>query len=362
MYKYYIPFFVALIIAYITTPIAKRIAYKVGAIDVPKDDRRVHKKPIPRMGGLAIYISTIISFLIFTYFNQLTFDKSLISVIIGATIIVITGIIDDIKPLSAKVKLVAQIIAALVLVWGGIRITFISNPLVEGYATIDLKMFSIPVTIFWIVGITNTLNLIDGLDGLAAGVGGIASLSLLFVASTFLGIDPVYNIVMVMAAILSGAAFGFLPHNFNPAKIFMGDTGALFLGFMLSVISIKGVMKSFTAISLVLPIIVLGIPIFDTAFAILRRTLNKRPISEADRGHIHHRLLDRGLTQKQTVLILYFVSITLGALAVLIAGMNTTQSIITLGITMAIVLLLAAQLGVIDMKTQKQIKNSRKRN
>ncbi|MTI69009.1 MAG: undecaprenyl/decaprenyl-phosphate alpha-N-acetylglucosaminyl 1-phosphate transferase [Firmicutes bacterium] len=358
MYKYYIPFFAALLIAYFSVPFAKKIAHKLGAIDIPKDKRRVHKKPIPLLGGLAIYFSTVISFIIFSFSGQLTMDKSLISIIIAATIIVVTGVIDDTKDISAKLKLLMQIIAAFVLIWGDIKITFVSNPFVEGYATIDLKLLSIPVTIFWIVGITNTLNLIDGLDGLAAGVGGIASLSLLFVASTFIGVDPIYGVVMIMASILAGAAFGFLPHNFNPAKIFMGDTGALFLGFMLSVISIRGVMKSFTAVSLVLPIVILGLPICDTAFAIIRRAINKRPIMEADKGHLHHRLLERGLTQKQTVLILYFISISLGGLAVLMTGMDVSQSILTLGITMAIVLLIATQIGVIDMKKRKGINDS----
>ncbi len=345
--RYFIPFIVALAISYILTPVAKKIAYKVGAIDVPKDERRVHKEPIPRLGGLAIYFSTIASFIIFGFLGYIPLDKGLISIIIGSTIIVGIGVIDDIKPMPAKIKLIGQICAALVLVMGDIKITFVTNPIVRGYGIIELSKLVIPITVFWVVGITNTLNLIDGLDGLASGVGGIASISLLFVASnlmkTFPEFEAMYAIVMVMAAILAGASFGFLPYNFNPAKIFMGDTGALFLGFILSVISIKGAMKSVTVISVALPIVILGLPIFDTTFAILRRLINKRPIMEADKGHLHHRLLDRGLNQKQTVLILYAISITLGSFAILLTSLDSHKGEVVLGIVTALFLILVMQ-------------------
>lgn len=339
MSKYYIPFVVALIITYIATPFAKRIANRVGAIDVPKDNRRVHKRPIPRLGGLAIYFSTIVSMLIF-----LPLDKLNISVILGATVIVIAGIIDDIRSISPKVKLSAQIIAAVILILGGVKIEFLTNPFSYGNL-IYLKSFSIPITIFWVVGITNTLNLIDGLDGLAAGVASIAAISLLFVASIN-GFVP----VMIMCAIIGGAAFGFLPHNFNPAKIFMGDTGALLLGYMLSVVAIEGVMKSVAAIAIVVPILALGLPIFDTTFAICRRLMNKRPIMEADKGHLHHRLLDRGLSHKQTVLILYVISLFLGTLAVLLADIEPDKGVIILGVVSIFILIGATRVGLIDLK------------
>ncbi len=355
--KYLLPFFTALVLTYITTPIAEKIAHKVGAIDVPKDNRRVHKKPIPRLGGLAIYFSTMFSFIIFSFFEGFILDKSIISIMAGATIIVITGIIDDIKPISAKIKLVAQILAAIVLIAGGVKIDFLSNPFVRGYSLIHLEYLAIPATIFWVVGITNTLNLIDGLDGLAAGVGGIASISLLFVASQFIDLAPLYSIIMIMSAILAGASFGFLPHNFNPARIFMGDTGSLFLGYMLAVISIKGVMKSFTAVSVVLPVVILGLPIFDTSFAILRRFINKRPIMKPDKGHLHHRLLARGLTQKQTVLILYIICIGLGTLALLITEKDAYRSAIILGTGLVLVSLLGTQVSMLDVKEKRNVNN-----
>lgn len=355
MNKYVVPFLVALIMAYVLTPLAKKLAIKIGAIDIPKDERRVHKKPIPRLGGLAIYISTMTTIILFSALGYMSMDRSFVSILVGGTIIAVTGIIDDVKPLSAKLKLVLQIAAAGVLVWGGIKITFISNPI--NSKVIMLNYLSIPITIFWVVGITNTLNLIDGLDGLAAGVAGIASLSLMFVAYTFVGVFPFYSGVVLLAAILAGSALGFLPHNFNPAKIFMGDTGSLFLGYMLSVISIKGVMKSFTTISVVLPVIILGIPIFDTAFAILRRFINRKPIMQADKGHLHHRLLDKGLSQKQTVLVLYCISMLLGGLALMLTDLNLGKSMFVLGMITGGLLLLIIQMSLFDIKKEKSRRN-----
>ncbi len=351
MNKFYLPFFFAMIISYIVTPFVKWLANKVGAVDVPKDDRRVHKVPIPRLGGLAIYISMIVSMLIFIE----DIDRSIIGIMIGATIIVITGVIDDIKPLSAKTKFAAQIVAAVVLVLSDVRIDFISNPFDKVNGLIFLGTLSIPVTIFWVIGITNTVNFIDGLDGLAAGVASISAMALLFVASIngFIG-------VAIMSAIIAGAAFGFLPYNFNPAKIFMGDTGSLLLGYMLSVIAIKGVMKSVAAIGIAVPILVLGIPIFDTTFAILRRLINKRPPWKADKGHLHHRLLARGLTQKQAVLTLYFVSICLGAAAVLITDSDPQSGAIILVIVATLSFIAAIRVGLVNVKRKRRVEEGKK--
>jgi UDP-GlcNAc:undecaprenyl-phosphate GlcNAc-1-phosphate transferase len=351
MEKYYVPFFTALVIAYILTPVAKILAHKFRAIDIPKDNRRVHKKPTPLMGGLAIYFATIISMLIF-----MPITRTNLLIMLGGTIILIAGIIDDIKSISPKAKLVAQIAAALVLVAGGVKIEFLSNPFSPG-EMIYLKTFSIPVTIFWIVGITNTLNLIDGLDGLASGVASIASMSLLFAASI-----NGFMWVMILSAIVAGASLGFLPHNFNPAKIFMGDTGALFLGYMLSVIAIEGVMKSVAAIAIAVPILALGLPIFDTTFAIFRRVINKKPISEADKGHLHHRLLDRGLTQRQTVLILYVISMFLGTLAVLLTEVEPDKGVVILGIVSLFILLGATRMGLFEFTSQSGIDDRKNMN
>lgn len=315
-FYYIIAFFTPFTLSYLLTPVAKKLAYRFGAIDIPKDERRVHSVPIPRLGGLAIYLATGISLMIFA-----PKDPTTLSILAGGSIIAISGMIDDIKPMSAKLKLVFQFLAAIVVVVGGVKIDSITSP--TSKEILELGGFAIPLTIFWIVGITNTLNLIDGLDGLSAGVSGISSLSFFFVAINMaarLGDPKLMAFPILMSLVVAGSAFGFLPHNFNPARIFMGDTGSLFLGFMLSVIAVEGAMKSIAAI--IIPLLVLGLPIFDTTFAIFRRVANKKPIMQADRGHLHHRLLDKGLSQKQTVLVLYAISLLLGVTGVLFAHLS----------------------------------------
>lgn len=317
MGNFIIPFIVALIISFSLTPAVRKMAIKIGAVDIPKDDRRVHDGPMPFLGGVAIFAGVVITGLIF-----LPLNKSNISILIGGTLIVISGILDDLRDLSPKAKLLFQLGAGLVLIIGGVKVDFITNPFSNSNSLIFLKWMSIPITLFWVAGITNTVNLIDGLDGLAAGVAMISSISLMLVAAKF-----GYKEITILSAILAGSCLGFLPFNFNPAKIFMGDTGALFLGFMLAAISIEGVMKSVATIAVVVPIIILGVPIFDTTFAIFRRLLNGQSIMAADKGHLHHRLLNRGFTQKETVLILYGVSSIFGLFAVLIAKANSRQAV-----------------------------------
>lgn len=295
-------------ISLLATPMARKLAYRIGAVDVPKDNRRVHKEPIPRLGGLAIYMATISTFLFFCDFS---FQKTA-AILIGSAMIVVMGVFDDVKALPAKLKLLVQIAAAFVLIFSGFQINFFTNWL-QPNQLVYLSWLSIPVTLVWIVGITNTVNLIDGLDGLATGVSITAALALAYVAHAN-GFQQAATLTMIIA----GACLGFLPHNFNPAKIFMGDTGSLFLGYMLAAISILGSLKSATA--LLVPIIALGLPIFDTTFAIVRRYLNGKPIMEADKGHLHHRLLHIGLSQKRAVLFLYLKSGLFGLGAVLLAN------------------------------------------
>lgn len=340
----FLPFIISAAISLFMTPVAKKLAVKFGAVDIPKDERRVHSKPMPLMGGLAIYFGIFISSLIF-----LPIDKTLISIIIGGSIILISGVIDDIKGLSPRAKLVFQIIASIVLILGDVKIDAITNPFGKSGTLLLLNGFSIPLTIFWVVGITNTLNLIDGLDGLAAGVAMIASLSFLFVANKFS-----YIPIMIMSAIVAGSCIGFLPYNFNPAKIFMGDTGALFLGFMLAALSIEGVMKSVATIAVVVPIIILGVPIFDTTFAIFRRLLNGKSIAEADKGHLHHRLLNMGYSQKKTVLILYSISAVFGLCAIFIAKANSKRAVFVAVIVFVLTILLASKMGLISGKKRDE--------
>jgi len=312
-------FIVAFIVAFAATPLVKVIALKIGAVDIPKDERRIHNQPVPRLGGLAIFYGFIVSVLSFGQINT-----AMRGILIGSLIIVVLGIIDDVKELGAKIKLVFQVIAALVVALHGVQITVLTNPnIFSAQETIQLGYWSLPVTVLWIVGITNAVNLIDGLDGLAAGVSSIASISLLFIA--ILGHE--YGIAFATAAV-AGACLGFLPYNFNPAKIFMGDTGSTFLGFVLATISIQGLFKGYAVISFAVPLLILGLPIFDTGFAILRRLIAHKPIMQADRGHLHHRLIDMGFSQRQTVMILYTMSGILGLSAVVLTGSGALRAMI----------------------------------
>ena len=302
-------FTIAFAISLAATPFVITLAHKIGAVDVPDSQRRVHKKPIPRLGGLAIFYGFLVALLCFA-----RIDQQLRGILIGALIIVGIGIIDDVKQLRALIKLAAQILAAVIVVFHNVRITAISVPsFISESGILHLGVFSIPITIAWIVIVTNAVNLIDGLDGLAVGISSIASFSLFFIA--ILGGEQ--NVAIISAA-LAGGCLGFLPYNFNPAKIFMGDTGSQFLGFMLSAICIQGLFKGYVIISFIIPLLILGLPLFDTIFAILRRAWNHKPIMGADRGHLHHRLLDSGFSQKQTVAILYVIASILGISAVLV--------------------------------------------
>ena len=305
----------AAIVALITTPVVRSLAFKVGAVDVPKDARRMHKHPIPRMGGLAIFLGFLLSVLIFLPLND-----ELRGMLLGSVIIVILGIFDDIYALPAKPKFLIQIIAALVAALSGNCVKFLSNPNIfssEPYW--ELGWFSIPFSVLWIVGITNAVNLIDGLDGLACGVSTISASTLLVIA--LIVAEPE---VAILTAALTGACLGFLPYNLNPAKIFMGDTGSTFLGFILATVSIQGLFKFHMIISFAVPFLMLGLPIFDTCFAILRRVAKGQSPMAPDRGHIHHRLIDMGFTQKQAVAVLYVISAILGLSAVVL----TTNGIV----------------------------------
>lgn len=340
--NYFIAFISALIISFMLTPLARKLAFRVGAFDVPKDSRKIHKSPMPYFGGLAIYVSIIAC--MFVYMDH---TKTNISIMIGATVIVLTGVVDDMHGLSAKIKLLMQIISAVIAIKGGVVIHFITNPLSESGMSYLLSWLSVPVTLFWIVGITNTINLIDGLDGLASGVASIAASTLLFTAAI-----KGYDFIVMQCAIIAGASLGFLPFNFNPAKIFMGDTGSLLLGYMLSVTAVLGMVKSVAAVALLVPVFAMGVPIFDTAFAIIRRYLNKKPIMEADKDHLHHKLMGKGLNQRQTVLIMYFISMMLGLVAVVISDTEPATGLIVTTIAVILLFYLAKKAGLFKRREQ----------
>lgn len=311
----------ALLISFIATPVVKSLAEKMGAIDVPKDNRRMHNHPIPRMGGMAIFLGFLLSALIFV-----PMSTPMRGMLLGGVIIVILGIFDDIYALPALPKLIVQIVAALVAVLHGNVIQVISNPnLLSDNPYWSLGIWAIPVSVVWIVAITNAVNLIDGLDGLAVGVATISSLTMLVIAMLVSE-----NVVALTMAALAGGCIGFMPYNTNPAKIFMGDTGSTFLGFVLATVSIQGLFKFYTIISFAVPFLMLGLPLFDTCFAILRRLSKGQNPMAPDRSHVHHRLIDMGFSQKQAVGILYVVSAILGLSAVVLTTSGALKAMVLL--------------------------------
>jgi UDP-GlcNAc:undecaprenyl-phosphate GlcNAc-1-phosphate transferase len=295
VYDYYLLFAIAFAVSVIATPFVAKLAFRIGAIDNP-GSRKVHDRTMPRLGGLSVYLG----FMAAAWFLPIHGDK-ITGLLLGGTIVFLVGIADDIRGISPKVKLLGQTLAAIIVVYSGIRIEFINNPF-NGY--FYLGELSIPITIFWIVAVTNSINLIDGLDGLASGVTTIALLTFSVIAA-MVG----QQAVSLLAFALAAAVLGFLRYNFHPAKIFLGDCGSLFLGYMVSVLAVFGLLKGVTVLTFVVPVVVLGVPIFDTCFAILRRYCEHKPIFQADKKHIHHRLLSRGLSHRQAVLVIYCISI-----------------------------------------------------
>ncbi len=309
----------AFIISFAATPIVKAFAQKVGAIDVPREARRIHDHPIPRMGGLAIFLGFLLSVLLFV-----EIDRQLQGILLGCVIIVATGAVDDIISLNAWVKLALQILAAAVAVIHGVEINVLANPAVwSAREYLVLGGWGVPLSILWIVGITNSVNLIDGLDGLAVGVSTISSVTMLIIA--LLVSDS--SVAIVLAA-LAGACVGFMPYNLNPAKIFMGDTGALLLGYVLATMSILGLFKFYAVVSFAVPLLAIAVPLFDTVFSFCRRLLRGQSPMHADRGHFHHRLIDMGLNQKQAVAVLYSISAILGLAAVVITTSGEIKALI----------------------------------
>ena len=350
-----IAFLLAFIVTFMATPYTIKIAHKVGAVDIPKDQRRMHKKAMPKFGGPAVILGFLVSviylLIVMSMENTINlfgieqYGMKLLGMLLGIIIIGVTCIIDDIKTIRPIIKLTGQVLAAIVVVLFGVRIDeiqlpFIQNPQVQ-------EVFSIIITIIWIVGVTNAINLIDGLDGLSSGISVISALSLLIIF--VLNDSPTVAILLITA--LAGALVGFLPFNFSPAKTFIGDTGSNFLGFSLSIISILGVAKTYTVAVIVLPLIVLGLPLFDTFWAIIRRLIKGKSIKaifKADKGHLHHRIVAKGFSQKQAVLILYGISATFGIFAVIML-----ESGIWKALSFLLMVIVAIALGYKNFKTEK---------
>lgn len=340
----YLTLFICFIAATLLTPLVKRLAFKIGATDKP-NYRKVHQNIMPRLGGLAIFLSFIIGVIIL----KLSFINGTISfnsvakyhwpIIIGSMIIVLTGMVDDVKEISPKVKLTGQVVAAfIVVVFGKLNVEFVNLPF---GGEIHFGILSIPFTMIWIVGITNAINLIDGLDGLAAGVSSIALFS---IAGMAFVMGNIY--VVIIAMIVASGTLGFLLYNFHPAKIFMGDTGALFLGYMIGVLSLLG-FKNVTFISLIVPVIILGVPISDTFFAIVRRMVNKQPLSAPDKSHLHHCLLRSGFSHRQTVLLIYAMSAIFGLAAFIFSQATLWGSLIVLVILLITIEFIVEKIGLI---------------
>ena len=321
-------FAIAFIISLLITPLIKKLAIAIGAVDQP-EQRKVHSKVMPRMGGLAICLAFFIPLIVVLKFNIIEInnpifsDRQITGFIIGGLIILGVGVLDDIYQLSAKYKLIGQLVAAAVVINSGVQVQYIT---LANQSVYEFGWLSIPITLLWIIGVTNALNLIDGLDGLAAGVASIALATI-----SVIGFAMGNVIVAFMALLLLASTLGFLVYNFFPAKIFMGDTGSLFLGYNLAIFALLG-FKHVTLISFIIPILILGVPIADTLFAILRRFLSKQSISEPDKHHLHHCLLNMGCTHRQTVLIIYTISVFFSATALIFSQAESWMALTVLGI------------------------------
>lgn len=309
---------ISVVVAFATTPLSIRIANRFGIIDKPKDDRRVHRKPVPRFGGMGIFLGSMAALLIPSGMNE-----KITVAMFGGFLMYLLGIIDDILDIKPIVKFTGQVAIASVVYYLGIRITFISNffdfAVADRNANVILSAgVGYLITVFWIVGITNAVNLMDGLDGLAAGSTAIMAFSLAYVAyihGARLGSMPVCIALVAVA----GGCIGFLPYNFSPAKTFMGDGGALYLGYMIAVLSVISPLKQATVVGALIPMLTLAVPIFDTLFAMLRRVLKHESIMHADKGHLHHHLMAAGFGQRRSVLIMYGIVGIMGIVAVLIS-------------------------------------------
>ncbi|MCQ2556655.1 glycosyltransferase family 4 protein [Ligilactobacillus equi] len=309
MYSIFGAFLVTLVLSAVLTPFIRRIALKIGAVDKP-NARRVNKVAMPTMGGLAIFLAFNLTnfFLLKSQYPQ----KQMWLLFLAELVVILTGVVDDLIELKPAQKMLGIFLAALVVYFAaGVRMTTLTLPFV---GTVNLGLLSFPVTILWILAITNAVNLIDGLDGLATGVSIIALFTSALTGYFFLNVTNVYISIMIFNLI--AALAGFLPYNFNPAKIYLGDTGSLFIGFMMAIFSLSG-LKNATFITLIIPVVIMGVPITDTVYAILRRKLNNRPISQADKHHLHHRLIQMGLSHRQTVLVIYGIALIFSLIAFL---------------------------------------------
>ena len=324
---------VCFLFVYILVPVVKKIAYHINAIDLP-NARKVHKVPIPRLGGLAIYAGFLFGYLVFGKQNNL-----MTSILIGSFIIIITGIIDDIKPLKAKIKLLGQLVAALIVVING---DILLSSISAFGLYINFGLLAYPITILFILTFINCMNLIDGLDGLATGISSIffATVGLIAIFKNSHGLD------FMLCFIMLGSCLGFLVHNKYPAKIFMGDSGSMFLGFIISIISLLG-FKNVTMTSLIIPFMIIAIPVLDTIFAVIRRTIKNESITKPDKFHIHHQLLNMNFSHKKTVIVICLIDSLFAFTSIVYILLDRQLGYIMYGILMIIVVLFIIKTDVI---------------
>jgi len=346
---------IAFACCFIWKPFVISMCRKKGLVDVPKDSRRVHSKPMPRCGGIAIFTASMVALLVYYLLTKdvpsIAFNMQFLGYLVGAILIFTMGIIDDIFSLKARYKAIFEFAAIFIVFLFGIRI--------ENIGTLQLGFFSLPVTFLWIITVLNAMNLIDGLDGLAAGITSISALSLLML---FISTSASLEAIIITAAIV-GAGIGFLPYNFNPAKTFMGDCSSNFLGFTMACVTILGFSRGYTAVEYLAPVLILGVPIFDTVFAMVRRAIKRKPLFAPDGGHVHHRLIKAGFTQRQSVLILYTITSTLCIIAVALITQDLWKLALLIGMaTMFIVLWIASMIKNKDSKDQTVSSNFKVKN
>lgn len=350
MTRFLLMFSIAAVVSYLATGWITTVAIKLKAVDLP-NERKMHVEPVPRLGGVGIWLGFMAAILLFAVVQNfipnevigLRFSREFIGILLGGLIILLVGVADDIWSLTPFFKFGGQLAAAIVLVAFGVKMEYIGNPFGGPGSLFYLGNIGIAMTIFWVIAFTNIMNFIDGLDGLAAGVSVIAGLTF-FVFSWQTGQMAASLITLALA----GAALGFLKHNYYPAKIFMGDSGSMFLGYLLGAITVDGVMKSVAAVALFAPLIIMGIPILDAALAVLRRSLSHTPVTQADRDHLHHRLIRRGLSHKQSVLFIYVWSTALSALGLTFKVLPSSQKYLIIFAGLFLTFLFAEVIGFFD--------------
>ena len=337
---------VSLAASAVLTPLVRRLGLATGAVDLP-DHRKIHSEPIARLGGVAIFAAFWMPLLLVHLFTDILSREStllwsprLIGFLVCSVALLVLGVIDDIRGLSAQSKFPVEVVLASVMYFAGFAIKGVNIPLI---GAVELGPLALPVTVLWFVGMANAMNLIDGIDGAAAGISAIAAISLA-VAMPWEQTKP-----LIVALCLIGASAGFLVHNFPPARIFMGDSGSLFLGFTLAAMATMVHQKSTAAVAMLVPIAALAIPIADTSMAVLRRLRHRRPLFSADAGHVHHRLLASGMSARRSVLVLYAIAALCGLVAVGIARTGGSQALTLTALLGLLLVLVLRRLGILNL-------------